>query len=250
MTMNSVAKPALPIQLSTKDRHAILDNVLAALRKRFYSPEKLNGDWQAAVERHRPVIEGASTADAFEEAMSDLLKELHTSHLGFFHRSARRASSRAALSATYLADETPYGNRWIFQDVNVGGSASIAGIEPGDILLRIDGQEINPPEHPVFVMGKQTNVEIVGRDELRRSASVDVERPKGKKLHFVEPTLVEARQLADGLGYLKIAMFPGVVGVEVANEISSAVEKLGAVERLIIDLRGNTGGGIGAGCAT
>jgi carboxyl-terminal processing protease len=246
MTMNSVAKTALPIQLSAKDRHAILDNVLAVLRKRFYSPDKLNGDWQAAVERHRPIIEGASTSDAFEQAMSDLLKELHTSHLGFFHGSARRASSRAALSATYLADETPYGNRWVFQDVHTGGSASIAGIEPGDILLSVDGRESIPPEHPVFVMGKTTNMEIVDRHELRRSISVDVARPKGKKLHFVEPTLVEARQLADGLGYLKIAMFPGMVGVEVANEISSAVEHLGAVERLIIDLRGNTGGGIGA----
>jgi C-terminal processing protease CtpA/Prc len=246
MTMNSVVKPALPIQLSAKDRHAILDNVLVALRKRFYSPEKLNGDWQAAVERHRPIIEGASTADAFEQAMGDLLKELHTSHLGFFHGTARRASSRAALSATYLADETPFGKRWIFQDVHSGGAASIADIDPGDILLSVDGREITPPEHPVFVMGKQTNVEIVGRDELRRTVLVDVARPKGKKLHFVEPTLVEARQLGDGLCYLKIAMFPGLVGVEVANEISSAVEKLGAVERLIIDLRGNTGGGIGA----
>ena len=76
--------------------------------------------------------------------------------------------------------------------------------------------------------------------------SVDVARPKGKKLHFVEPTLVETRQLGGGLGYLKIAMFPGMVGVEVANEISGALERLGAVDRLIIDLRGNTGGGIGA----
>jgi carboxyl-terminal processing protease len=43
-----------------------------------------------------------------------------------------------------------------------------------------------------------------------------------------------------------VAMFPGMVGVEVANAISSQVEQLGNVERLIIDLRGNTGGGIGA----
>ena len=48
------------------------------------------------------------------------------------------------------------------------------------------------------------------------------------------------------IGYLKIAMFPDMVGVKVANEISNAVAKLGAVESLIIDLRGNTGGGIGA----
>ena len=37
-----------------------------------------------------------------------------------------------------------------------------------------------------------------------------------------------------------------MVGVEVANEISSQMEQLGNVEHLIIDLRGNTGGGIGA----
>jgi C-terminal processing protease CtpA/Prc len=245
MTVDQSAQAAPP-QLSQRDRHAILDKVLAALDKRFYKPEKLNGDWRAAVDHHRPLIEVASTPDGFEQAMSDLLAELHTSHLGFFHGSARRASSRAALSATYLADETPFGKRWIFQDVHSGGTASKAGIEPGDILLSVDGREIAPPEHPVFAMGKQTSLEIVGKDNQRRIVAVDVARPKGKKLHFVEPTLVEARHLKDGLGYLKVVMFPGLVGVEVANEISRVVEGLGKIDSLIIDLRGNTGGGIGA----
>ncbi len=95
-------------------------------------------------------------------------------------------------------------------------------------------------------MGKQTTVEIVGRDELPRIVSVAVARPEGKKLQFVKPTLVEARPLGGGLGYLKIAMFPGMIGVEIANEISGAVEKLRAIDSLIIDLRGNTGGGIAA----
>ena len=194
----------------------MLDRVLAALQKRFYAPEKLNGDWQAAVERHRPLIESANTPADFEKEVSDLLKELQTSHLGFFHRSARRASSRAALSATYLEDETEYGKRWIFQDVHAGGAASAAGIEPGDILLSVDDQNVIPPEHPVFTMGEKTSVEVVGADEKKRRVIVDVARPKGKKLHFVEPKLVEARHLNDGVGYLKIAMFPGLVGVEVA----------------------------------
>jgi C-terminal processing protease CtpA/Prc len=246
MTTNSVAVHATPVQLEAKDRHTILENVLSALQKRFYSPEKLNGDWQAAVDRHKAEIEAAATADAFEQAMSDLLAELHTSHVGFFHSTARRASSRAALSAAYLADDTPFGNRWIFQDVHSGGAASLAGIQPGDILLTVEGRDIIPPEHPTFAMGKQTEMEIVRSDDLRRTVSVDVARPKGKKLHFVEPTLVEGRQLAEGIGYLKIAMFPGMVGVEVANQISSVAARLGAVGRLIIDLRGNTGGGIGA----
>lgn len=246
MTTTSTERPNLPVQLSANDRHVIFENVLKALQKRFYSPEKLNEDWQAAVGRNRPLIEGAATADAFEQATSDLLAELHTSHLGFFHRSARRASSRAALSATYLAEDTPYGKRWIFQDVHPGGAASIAGITPGDILLGVDGRDIMPPQHPVFSMGKQTSLEIVCSDEQRSTVSVDVSRPKGKKLHFIQPKLVEARLIDDCLGYLKVTMFPGMVGVEVANAIFSEVEKLGAIKSLIIDLRGNTGGGIGA----
>jgi C-terminal processing protease CtpA/Prc len=246
MTTTVPAVAQVPVELSAKDKHTILQNVLSALRKRFYSPERLNGDWLAAVDRHRPSIESAPSADAFERAVSDLLAELHTSHLGFFHRNARRASSRAALSATYLADDTDYGKRWIYQDVHSGGAAAIAGIEPGNILLTVDDHEIVPPEHPVFPMGKQTRVELIDNQEKRRSVMVDVARPKGKKLHFIEPTLVEARRLGDGLGYLKIAMFPGMVGVVVANQITSAVQSLGGVDRLIIDLRGNTGGGIGA----
>ena len=87
----------LSATLSADQRKKVLDRVLATLQKRFYAPEKLNGDWQAAVGRHRPLIEAANTPADFEKEVSDLLKELlQTSHLGFFHRSARRASSRAA----------------------------------------------------------------------------------------------------------------------------------------------------------
>jgi len=239
-------KDAQAATLSADQRKKVLDRILAALQKRFYEPEKLNSHWQDAVQRHRPLIESANTATEFEKEVSDLLKELQTSHLGFFHRSARRASSRAALSATYLEDQTEYGRRWIFQDVHEGGAACTAGIEPGDILLSVNDQNIIPPEHPVFTMGEKTTVEVVGADEKKRRAIVDVARPKGKKLHFVEPKLVEARHLSNGVGYLKIAMFPGMVGVEVANEISRSLAGLGEIESLVVDLRGNTGGGIGA----
>src|ERR1700684_4581458 len=42
------------------------------------------------------------------------------------------------------------------------------------------------------------------------------------------------------------ARVPGMIGVDVANEISKAVVSLGKIRGLIIDLRGNTGGGVGA----
>ena len=246
MTMSSAAEAVMPVPLEAKERRAVLENVLAALQKRFYSPEKLNGDWLAAIEKHRNCIEAASSTDDFEKAMSDLLAELQTSHLGFFHADARRASSKAALSATYLEEETEFGGRWVFQDVHPGGAAANAGIQSGDILFGVNGKDLIPPEHPTFSMGEQTVIEVVDGQGQRVSRKVDIARPKGKKLHFVEPRLVDARPLEDEIGYLRVAMFPGMVGVEVANEISKAVATLGAINSLIIDLRGNTGGGLGA----
>jgi hypothetical protein len=51
----------------------VLHRVLSTLQKLFYGPEKLNGDWQAAVARHRPLVEGANTPADFEEEVSDIL---------------------------------------------------------------------------------------------------------------------------------------------------------------------------------
>ena len=240
-----MSTPALaPLAHTAKSE--ILDRILDAISKKFYRPQLLTPSWDAAVVEHRPLIEEAETPADFEKAVTSLLSALKTSHFGFFHGSARRASSRAALSATYLEEDTEAGKRWVFQDVHSGGAAALAGIRPGDVLLAVNGEEIDPPEHPVFAMGDRSTVEVLAGDGERMTATVEVARPKGKKLHFIEPTLVEARHLDDGIGYLKIAMFPGTIGVEVANHISEGIAQLGAAKRLIVDLRGNTGGGIGA----
>ena len=112
--------------LTAEQKEAVLNRALKVLDEKFYQPEKLGNGWKDAIARHRPAIIDASTTAAFEEAVTRLLEELKTSHVGFFHGSARRASSRAALSATYLADDTDEGRRWIFQDVHPGGAA-VAG---------------------------------------------------------------------------------------------------------------------------
>jgi len=238
--------PGQEMPLTNSAKHEVLEQVLKALNSKFYKPELLDATWRDAIESHRKGIEAAPTQDAFELAVTNLLQTLKTSHLGFFHGTAKRASSRAALSATYLADETANGSRWIFQDVHDGGSAALAGIQPGNILLRVDGKEIVPPLHPVFPMGASSTIDFIANDGQERTVSVDVAQPKGKKLQFVEPTLVQSKVLSEGIGYLKVAMFPGMIGVEVANSMSIAVDALGNISRLIIDLRGNTGGGAGA----
>ena len=60
----------------------------------------------------------------------------------------------------------------------------------------------------------------------------------------VPDKVVTASRLGDGIGLLRVSMFPGVLGMDVARDMSRAVADL-ACDRLIVDLRGNTGGGIG-----
>ena len=51
-------------------------------------------------------------------------------------------------------------------------------------------------------------------------------------------------KLADGVGWLKVTKFPGAVGVDIAKQIDRAIQELKGCDRLIIDLRGNAGGGL------
>jgi C-terminal processing protease CtpA/Prc len=51
-------------------------------------------------------------------------------------------------------------------------------------------------------------------------------------------------KVADGVGWLKVTKFPGAVGVDIAKQIDRAVQELQGCDRLIIDLRGNAGGGL------
>ena len=40
-------------------------------------------------------------------------------------------------------------------------------------------------------------------------------------------------------------MFPGTIGIDLAKDIDGGIAALDRCSRLIVDLRGNTGGGIG-----
>src|SRR5205807_1800641 len=68
---------------------------------------------------------------------------------------------------------------------------------------------------------------------------------KEKQRPIVVPNqVVTATKLPNGIGLIRVSMFPGLLGMDVARDISRAVSDL-ACSRLIFDLRGNTGGGIG-----
>jgi carboxyl-terminal processing protease len=232
------------IDLNRDKRSTILNAIKSTVREKFYDPQ-LNGvDWDAEVEARRETITSAADMVAFEKSVNDLLKCLRTSHVGLIHDSVRRATAKMALSATFFK----YGNggdgRWMFQDVHEGGPAQLAGVKSGELLLRVDDQESRPPEAPAFPMGATSRLLVRSASGQERMIEIKVPDPRSKKNPVIVPKLVTAKRMDDGLGYLKVSMFPGILGIDVANEISAAVSELDR-DRLVIDLRGNTGGGMG-----
>jgi C-terminal processing protease CtpA/Prc len=69
--------------------------------------------------------------------------------------------------------------------------------------------------------------------------------PRSKSHPVIVPKAVLCSQLPDGVGWLKVTMFPGSVGIDLAKMFDTAITHLKDSTRLIVDVRGNTGGGIG-----
>jgi C-terminal processing protease CtpA/Prc len=51
-------------------------------------------------------------------------------------------------------------------------------------------------------------------------------------------------KLAHGIGWIKVTKFPGAIGVDIAKQIDHGIQELSGCERLVLDLRGNAGGGL------
>jgi carboxyl-terminal processing protease len=82
-------------------------------------------------------------------------------------------------------------------------------------------------------------------DGSTETATLSIPSSKERQRPIVVPEqVVSASKVADGIGLIRVSMFPGVLGMNVARDINRAVADLGCA-RLVIDLRGNTGGGIG-----
>ena len=229
-----------------EERQAILGKVDRLVRTKFFDLNFNGRNWPALIQQYRASIVEAASPEEFEQTMVALLKELGTSHTGFFRRESKVAS-RNSVNATFRMRETVEGTRWAFQDVQPGGPAAIAGIKPGDILLSIGQQEVIPPRPPEFRMGTSAQITVVQRNGTRHVTKVELRIPTAKysECPYAEPRAVSAQMLTPDLGLLKVTMFPGVIGIDFARDVDRAVQEIRNCNRLIVDLRGNPGGGIG-----
>ncbi|MGH9352042.1 MAG: S41 family peptidase, partial [Terriglobia bacterium] len=150
-----------------------------------------------------------------------------------------------SINATFQKVSLNGNTHWMFQDIHEGGAAHAAGLEPGDVLLDVNGEPIQPPQAPMFRVGETTRIVVRRRSGEQTSMPLAVPAPKSKKRPINQPRPVAWSKLPENIGLMKITMFTGAIGIDLAHDIDRAVAGLRDCNRLIVDLRGNTGGGIG-----
>jgi carboxyl-terminal processing protease len=233
----------MSLDLQTKEK--IYSRVCELVRRKHFDPGMNGANWEELSKIRKDQILQTSTNEEFEKQVQDSLSELKTSHTGFRHSRSPNIPGRHAIAATFMRCKFDDEERWMFQDVHEGGPAHTAGLRPGDILLQVQNRELRPPEPPVFPIGDDSQYAVQKSDGRRIVGTLSVPSPRSKRHPVTVPQAVLSSQLPDGVGWLRVTMFPGAVGIDLAHMFDTAFAHLKNSTRLIVDLRGNTGGGIG-----
>lgn len=129
-------------------------------------------------------------------------------------------------------------------DVNESGSAKRAGLEVGDIIVKIDQLELNMDNvfDAINIIGKDDRKYIIFGDY--ETVDIEVLRNKERLKFKVEREKIKDKafsyEIMDNIGYIKIERF--IYGTP--DYLKEALDEMNSkgIDKVIIDLRDNPGG--------
>jgi carboxyl-terminal processing protease len=124
-----------------------------------------------------------------------------------------------------------------------------AGIRPGDVILAVNGKPINGIGPDGKSIKKATTLDVANMLKGPKGTPVDVTiaregRPEPIVFHLLRAEIPRASvdlayDIQPGIGYMHIKDF---AEEETGHEVLNALQQMGPIHGLVIDLRGNPGG--------
>ncbi|MBV8081495.1 MAG: S41 family peptidase [Candidatus Eremiobacteraeota bacterium] len=142
-----------------------------------------------------------------------------------------------------VIDTDPDSKSLLVTQVIAGGPADKAGLQPGDIVLTIDGkttQGLSVSDDSKLIRGKPgTSVELVVQRKGQTSTlTMNITR------EFIHEPSVLSRVLENNVGYVRLLVFGATTGEELTKALDD-FQKAG-VKGYVLDLRYNGGGYLNA----
>ncbi len=125
-----------------RDKMVAFHEAWTWLRNNFHDPHMHGVDWDAVRTEYAPLIAGAPTPESVNRLMNLMVGELNASHSGVrLHHQDKPVTGRLGLMfdpAVYERD----GRFRVSRVVPLSPAAVSAKIEPGDVLLAVDGRQL------------------------------------------------------------------------------------------------------------
>lgn len=171
--------------------------------------------------------------DSALNAMLNYLGDNYTTYLTDEQRKALEES----LQGTYQGIGVEINKDRVITKVTKNGPAEAAGLQAGDKFMSIDGTKLNDTD------GNAVGLLIRGTD--KKAVDIVVDR-NGEELTFnvkigtIEEPAIGYKMKENNIGYIQISKFSRPL----TSQMENALKELEAngMEKLIIDLRNNTGG--------
>jgi carboxyl-terminal processing protease len=232
-------------------------------------------DWVGVREELRPHAAAADDVADLRDVIEDMLARLGQSHFSLIPKEYADGLDSTG-SADVEGGEGDAGmdvrlidDLVVVSRVDSGGPAFLAGIEPGWIIVEIDGQSVEnevklaqrtPGGRPMAVKvwqrvmrslagspGTVHQLELLDGDATKRRVDVSLGPNPGEPVNFGNLPTIHARFEGHRLNDRDLGITVGVIWfntwmVAVIDQVNQAVSDYRSLDGIIIDLRGNTGG--------
>lgn len=182
-----------------------------------------------------------------EEKLRTALAEGYVGGLGDVYAEYLSAEEFQAVQSTLAGNRTGFGiqvtlsrdNQLVISSVDVNSPAALSGIEKGDILLAIDGEELTGALYST-VQSKLNSSEKIVLSVSHSGLQSAVELATNTYTNVS----VESRIISDNVGYIGISDFNNLTPLQFKNAYNELTQNGAAY--FIFDVRNNRGGSLDA----